>query len=260
LRNRDQRTGNAAQDVASAYNDAWWDWGTNVVGTRRTSLVIDPKDGRIPPLKPELEKREGGRGFGGGGPLPAGPEAFPLSERCIVGFNSGPPMNPSSYNNNVHLFQTAGTVALLNEMVHNARIVPLDGRPHLPDTLRQWIGDSRGRWEGDTLVVETRNFDPKMVSVPGAAFRGSLEHLHLVERFSRPNFDTLIYQYTFNNPATYTRPWTVEIAMSRSEEPVYEYACHEGNYAMVNMLAGARAQEKTPAAERTPGAIGRSPQ
>jgi hypothetical protein len=144
-------------------------------------------------------------------------------------------MLPSAYNNNVQIAQTNDTVLLLNEMIHNARIVPLDGRPH--GRLLQWVGDSRGRWQGDTLVVDTINFSV-------ANFRGASPQMHLVERFTRRDADTLIYEFTVEDPSTWSRPWTVQLPMSKSDEPMFEYACHEGNYAMEGMLSGARAKEK----------------
>jgi hypothetical protein len=153
-------------------------------------------------------------------------------------------MNPSAYNNNMQLFQVPGYVVILNEMVHDARIVPLDGRPHLPENIRQWRGDSRGHWEGDTLVVERTNFTDK------TSFRRSGENMHLVERFTRIDADTLLYEYTMDDPESFTRSWTAVFPMRKTEAPIFEYACHEGNYSMSNLLAGARAQEKA-AAEAT---------
>jgi hypothetical protein len=145
-------------------------------------------------------------------------------------------MTPGAYNNNVQLFQSAGYVVILNEMVHDARIVPLDGRPH--GNVRQWLGDSRGRWEGDTLVVDTTNF------LRGTSLAGSTANMHLVERFTRVEADTLLYEYTVDDPSTWTKPWTAQLSMKKSQEQIFEYACHEGNYGMENMLAGARVQEK----------------
>jgi hypothetical protein len=224
----------ATTDVALAYNDFWWDRGTKVVGTKRTSLILDPPDGKIPPLTPEGTKRlaalDAARERSAEGPEDRG-----VGERCILGFNSGPPMAPAAYNQNVHLVQTRDHVVLLNEMVHNARIVPLDTRPH--GRIRQWVGDSRGHWEGDTLVVDTRNF------YNVTAFRGSSPNLHLIERFTRVDADVLLYEFTVDDPTTWTKPWTAQIPMIRTEGPIFEYACHEGNYAMVGLLRGARAVE-----------------
>ena len=210
----------------------WLDRGTTVASTRRTSLVVDPPDGRIPSLTPEVEKRRvAARAVS---LLAAGPEDRSLVDRCIVGFNAGPPMTPGPYLNHVQVFQSPGYVALLPEM-GDARIVPMDGGPH--GTLRQWAGDSRGRWEGNTLVVDTTNARVFMRSRSSAT-------LHLVERFTRVNADSLLYEVTVEDPTTWTRPWTFEVPMMSSEGPLYEYACHEGNYAMANILSAARAQEK----------------
>ena len=224
----------ATTDVALAYNDFWWDRGTKVVGTKRTSLILDPPDGKIPPLTPEGTKRLAALDAARERPA-EGPEDRGVGERCILGFNSGPPMAPAAYNQNVHLVQTRDHVVLLNEMVHNARIVPLDTRPHGP--IRQWVGDSRGHWEGDTLVVDTRNF------YNVTAFRGSSPNLHLIERFTRVDADILLYEFTVDDPTTWTKPWTAQIPMIRTDGPIFEYACHEGNYAMVGLLRGARAVE-----------------
>jgi len=170
--------------------------------------------------------------------LAQGPEDRPLSERCIVRPNSGPPMTPTGYNNNIQLVQAPGHVVIFNEQIHDARIVPMDGRPHLPQNVQQWMGDSRGHWEGDTLVVETTNFSSK------ATFRGSGENLRLVERFTRTDPDTLLYEFTVNDPQSFARSWTGQIPMKRSHETMFEYACHEGNYSMFTTLSGARALEK----------------
>lgn len=168
-----------------------------------------------------------------------------MSERCILGNNAGPPLLPDVYNNLIQLFQTADHVVILNEMIHDVRIVPLDGRAHLPTSIRQWMGDSRGRWDGDTLIVETTNFTDKTgyLSNIHDAY-GTGETLHLTERFRRVDEGTLFYEYTVNDPATFTRPFTVELSMRKSRGHIYEYACHEGNYGLYNQLNGARVQEK----------------
>ena len=220
-----------------SYNQFWFDSGTKVIATKRTSLVVDPPDGRIPPLTPEAKQRAAARAAIPPHP-PAGPEDLNLATRCILGFNAGPPMAPGAYNNNVQLFQTPGYVALLNEMVNDARIVPLDGRPHLPQNIRQWRGDSRGHWEGNTLVVDTTNFRDE------TNFRGASRNVHVVERFTRVGADTLLYQFTVDDPMTWTRPWSAAVPMRKTEDPIFEYACHEGNYGMFNILTGARAEEK----------------
>jgi hypothetical protein len=231
------------EDLASAYNEFWWDRGSKVVSTRRTSIVIDPADGRIPALTPQAQNRMAALNKANER-LAEGPEDRPLSERCIVRPNSGPPMTPTGYNNNFQLVQAPGYVVIFNEQIHDARVVPMDGRPHLPQTVRQWMGDSRGHWEGDTLVVDTTNFTDK------ANFRGSGENLHLVERFTRSDPNTLLYEFTVNDPQSFTRSWTGQIPMKRTQEPMYEYACHEGNYSMFTTLTGARALEKSEAAKR----------
>jgi hypothetical protein len=224
-------------DLERAYNDFWWDFGKKIVGTKRTSLVVDPPDGRIPALTPEAQQRADARREARERAA-VGPEDRGVGERCLLGFNSGPPMAPSAYNNNVHIFQTRDHVVILNEMVHNARIIPLDRRPHISQNIRQWVGDSRGHWEGDTLVVDTTNF------LGETAFNNSSQNLHLVERFTRVDRDTLVYEFTVDDPTTWTRPWTAQIPMTKSTDLMYEYACHEGNYGMMNLLSAARAVEK----------------
>ena len=235
------------------YNEFWYDRGTTLVGNKRTALIIDPADGRLPPLSPGAREQIGSAGedlaerrpvrYRAGGIGADGPEDRGLGERCLLGFNSGPPILPSAYNNNVMLFQTPAYVVILNEMVHDARIVPLDRPAHLRDSIRQWMGDARGHWDGDTLVVETANFTAKTPSfnptITSAVGTGLT--LTLTERFHRVDAETLLYEYTIDDPATFVRPFTVAIPMQRSEQPIFEYACHEGNYGMRNMLAGARA-------------------
>ena len=238
------------------YNQFWMDFGTNIIGTRRTSLIVDPPDGRIPDLAPAAKRRQTAlaaarEGVGDDVPRPgAWVEDVPVSVRCIVGFNSGPPMYPAAYNNNVQLFQIPGYVAIFNEMGPAVRMVPLDGRPHLPQDVRQWLGDSRGRWDGDTLVVETTNFlrETAFGRYAGSVGRlgGSGPNIHLIERFTRIDADTLLYEATVEDETTWVRPWTYAIPMRRSDAAVYEYACHEGNYGLVNILAGAlREAEET---------------
>ncbi len=230
--NQDRRDGAGTDaDVARAYNDFWWDRGTRVVETRQTSLVVDPPDGRVPALTQEGRQRaaeRAARGFDSW-------EDRSLWERCIT---RGLPMVPGPYNNNYQILQTPGYVVILHEMIHDARIIPLDGRPHIGQQIRQWFGDARGRWEGDTLVVDTTNFTDK------ANYRGSTSGLHLVERFRRIDADTVAYSFTIDDPITFTSKWTVSMPMAKSDEQIYEYACHEGTYGMVNLLKGARVQEK----------------
>ena len=232
------------------YNNFWFDRGAGVVDDRRTSLIVDPPDGRLPETRPGVEEQGDGAEpawpvrIRVGGIGSDGPEDRGVAERCLLGFNTGPPIVPGGYNQNIQIFQTADHVVILHEMVHDSRIVPLDGRAPLPDDLRQWLGSSRGRWEGDTLVVETTNFTANTASFNPSVVQsiGSGETLHLVERFSRIDADTLLYEYTVDDPATFTRPFTVALPMKRGSE-MFEYACHEGNYGMQNLLSGARAEE-----------------
>ena len=228
------------------YNEFWYDRGTALVEDKRTSLIVDPPDGKIPPLTAEAEKRAAARQeYRRDHPADSW-EDRGLGDRCVVGFNAGPPMVPSAYNNNVQLFQTADYVVILNEMIHNARIVPLDDRPH--GTIHQWVGDSRGHWEGRTLVVETTNLNGK------ASFRGSSPSLRVIERFTRVNPDTITYEFTLEDPETWTGPWTAVVPMTKTEGPMFEYACHEGNYSMEGILGGARALERASAETETSGA------
>ena len=241
--NRDIPT---ATDVAYAYNDFWWDWGSEIARTRRTSLVTDPPDGRIPALTPEGEKRRAAREAYRSMHLADDPEDRLLRERCIVWSGNGdqgagPPMLPSAYNNNFQLVQTADHVLLLKEMVHETRVIPLDGRPPLHDGVRQWLGSARGRWEGDTLVVETANFTHK------THFRGTSEHMRLTERFTRVADDILLYEFTVEDPVALTRPWTAQIPTVRLDGLIYEFACHETNRGMMGILSGARARERAAA-------------
>ena len=237
-----------------AYNHYWVDQGARVVEDQRTSLIVDPPTGRLPALQPGVEMLTLSLSEDLGGTLPVRVRAAGigtdshedrgLAERCLLGFNSGPPIVPAGYNQNIQLFQTSDYVVILHEMVHDARIVPLDGRDHLPAGIRQWMGDSRGYWDGDTLVVETTNFTDKTASFnPSVAqAAGTGTHLHLTERFSLAGEDTLLYEYTVDDPTTFTRPFTAALPMSRGNL-MFEYACHEGNYGLYNMLAGARAQD-----------------
>jgi hypothetical protein len=236
--NKDRRDGTAEADVGRAYNDFWWDSGTKVVKTRRTSLVVDPPNGKIPPMLPAARERQQERTSANRGHEFDGPENRPLPERCLILQGAGPPITPTAYNNNVQIVQGDGYVALLIEMGHETRIIPTDGRPHLPSTVRLWKGDPRGHWEGDTLVVETTNFSSKN------SFRGASDNMKLIERFRRLDAETLMYQFTVDDPATWARPWTVEIPVTKSQGQLFEYACHEGNYGMAGALAGARKEER----------------
>ena len=221
-------------DVGAAYNEVWWDYGKELTEDNRTALIVAPPDGKIPYKPGEREKVTSrfGRIYG---TVPAGPEDRSLWERCIT---LGVPRLSGTYNNNFQLFQTAGHVVILNEMIHDARIIPLDGGSHVGQDIQQWLGDSRGHWDGDTLVVDTTNFTDK------TNFSGSGENLHLVERFTRVNAETLLYEVTVDDTTTFTSPWTFALPMTKNVGLVYEYACHEGNYGMTNLLKGARAEDK----------------
>ena len=235
----DGRQRGTAADVSRAYNDFWYDRGTRVAGTRQSSIVVDPPSGRVPPMTADGQARAAERTAARRQRGPAdGPEDRGLAERCLVGFNAGPPLTPSAYNNNIQIVQTRDYVMIMTEMVHDARIVPLDGRPRLPSTSRVWLGASHGRWDGDTLVVETTNFSDKNL------YRGATGNMRLVERFSRSAEGTLLYEFTVNDPATWTRPWTGRIPLERINEQIYEYACHEANYGMEGILKGTRAEER----------------
>ena len=226
-----ERQGNRATIVGGP---DWWD--EVHLANRRTSLIVDPPNGRIPPLTPEAQKRaaalaqarERADSF----------EDLGLNVRCLQ-WASGPPMLPFIFNNNVQLFQTREYVTIYNEMLHTTRMVPLDGRPH--GTIRQWMGDSRGHWEGSTLVVDTVNFNDK------ASFRGSDQNLHLVEHFTRTGRDTIEYQFTVEDPTIWTQSWTAVIPMHVTAGPIYEFACHEGNARSIEgILGSSRAEEKEP--------------
>jgi hypothetical protein len=231
-------------DVARAYNNAWYDRGSKVGKTRRTSLILDPPDGRIPPLTPEAQQRMADRAKARNLHPADGPEDRALNERCILNNTTGPPMLPGPYNNNYQLVQTPGAVLIFTEMIHDTRIIPMDGRAHLPQSIRLWKGDSIGHWEGDTLVVDTTNFTDQ------TNFRGAGENLHLVERFTRVDADTLRYEFTVDDPRSFTRAWTAAIDSAKTEGPILEYACHEGNYGMRNLLSAARAEEKKAAGNK----------
>ena len=220
------------------YNNFWLDQGTRAVGTRRTSLIIDPPNGRVPDLTPSGQERaDASRAYRSEHPADSWLDRT-TSDRCLLGFNAGPPLSPGGYNQNLQVFQTPDHVVLLTEMVHTVRVVPLDGRPSLGDQFRLWSGDARGHWEGDTLVVETANFNL------GRRWRNTTASLTLVERFTRVDADTLEYEYTVTDPETWTSPWTASIPLQRTEVPMFEYACHEGNLSMDGILAGQRAQDR----------------
>jgi hypothetical protein len=236
----DGRTPDDARTTPSVHPPWWLDYGRKVVGTRRSSLIVDPPDGRIPPLTPDAAGRQEALRAAAQQHGPSdNAENRTLWERCVTrGLPEG--MLPAAYNNNIKIIQSPGVVVILMEMIHDARIIPLDGRPHLPSNIRRWLGDSRVRWDGETLVVETANFPDKV------SFRGASSHLRMVERFTRIDADMLDYRFTLEDPTTWTRPWTVSLPMTRSPEEVYEYACHEGNYGLENILRNARAGEPPP--------------
>jgi hypothetical protein len=239
----DGRGSDGRTDVDRAYGQAWWEYGSKVVGTRRTSLVIDPADGRIPALTPDGERRAldkrglwTANGDYEGGARGNSLDSYadrPLQERCLGWTVTGPPMIPGAYNNNLAIYQNADHVVVINEMVHEHRIIPLDGRPQVASPIRLWMGSSRGRWDGDTLVVTSANFRPMV-------FRSTSDRFKLTEKFLRVDADTLLYEFTVDDPLTWVKPWTVQFPMNRMNEPVYEYACHEGNYSLPNILKGAR--------------------
>ena len=207
----------------------------------RTSLVIDPPDGRIPALTPSAEQTQREIAAHREAHPADGPEDRGLSERCV---NFGVPKLFAGYNSYRQIVQTPGYVAIYHEMAHDVRLIPLNGRPHIKDSTRQWNGDPRSHWDGDTLVVETTNFSSKS---DFNFLSGPVENLHLVERYTRVGPDTLEYEVTITDPATWTRPWTVSIPLKRSNDAIFEYACHEGNYGMEGILAGHRAQERAAA-------------
>jgi hypothetical protein len=246
--NIDRRPDDPQQDVNLAYQNFFLDRGTELAlvdGTRRTSLIVDPPDGRIPPRTATADAR-GGRGFTADAAENAAGrgsydnvEERPLSERCLLSFgsSSGPPMLPVLYNNHYQFVQTGDYLMILVEMDHDARIIRMN-TPHFPASIRRWMGDSVGHWDGDTLVVDTTNFTAK------TRFQGSTENLHVVERFTRVDPSTILYRVTMDDPATWTRPWTAEIPFRLTAEPIYEYACHEGNYALGDIMRGARLLER----------------
>jgi hypothetical protein len=220
-----------AEGGVLSYNEFWYERGIELTSDKRTSLITDPAEGRLPWKEDAREARAVRRlnlrnGFA---------DHYTdrsLADRCLLGFNSGPPMTSGAYNNNVLIVQTPGYVTIFNEMVHNVRIIPLDGSEH--GGVRQWVGDSRGYWDGDTLVIETVNFRGE------TAARGSSADTHLIERFRRLDLDTVAYEFTFTDENNFTRPWTASMPLRRTEGPLFEYACHEGNIGMHGIMAGAR--------------------
>lgn len=238
------RTIDDAGSVGS-YNDAWFDRGNSIVPTLRTSLVIEPSNGRIPPFTPEAQRQyERNLAYAEMHPADSPEDRF-LTERCIVFGGGAAPMFPEPYNNNYYIVQTPDYVTLMAELNHEVRIIPIDGRPHFPDRIRQWVGDSRGHWDGDTLVVETTNQRPNR-HFYGVQLLNSImsEDFRVVERFTRTSIDQIRYRATVYDPAVFAEPWTVEIFMHPQEGPMVEYACHEGNYGLRGLLSAARAEER----------------
>jgi hypothetical protein len=230
-----------SQGGVLSYNEFWYERGSQVTEDRRTSLIVDPPDGRIP-FTAATRARNAEQTARNNSSFADSYEDRSLGDRCLIGFNSGPPMISSTYNNNVQIFQTPGYVVIFNEMIHDARIIPTDGRPH--GTVPRWTGDSRGRWEGDTLVVETINFRRE------TSLSGSSAATRLVERFTRVDPKTVRYEFTVTDPTTYTRPWTAVMPLRAIDELLYEYACHEGNYGLRGILGAARARDKAEAAKQ----------
>jgi hypothetical protein len=234
----DRRDGGAQTDVGRSYNEFWRDRGNNLVADRRTSLIVDPPDGKIPPLTREAQKRVESTQTWMRDHATDGPEGRSQAERCLAWTTAGPPMLPGPYNNDTQIVQGPGYVVILSEMIHDARVIPLDGRPHVRSDIREWMGDSRGHWDGGTLVVDTTNFSSEY------SFRGSDTNLHLTERFTRVSPEVIQYEFTVDDPTAFTKAWTARVPLNKTTERVYEYACHEGNYALTDILAGARAAEK----------------
>jgi hypothetical protein len=217
--------------------------GQSTIATSvRTSLIVGP-DGRVPALLPEAAKRQAAKQAVNRGHEFDGPENRGLAERCILWGNEGPPMLPQGYNSNLQIVQGKGYVAITQEMIHDTRMIPTDGSPHVDPSVKLLFGDSRGHWEGNTLVVDTTNFSGV------TAFRGSGEKLHVIEKFTRTDADNVLYQFTVDDPETWSKPWSGEVTMSKIDGPLFEYACTEGNYGMRNNLSGARAAEKQTAAK-----------
>lgn len=238
--NRDRRDGDAETDVARAYNELFFDQGehmSRIDGRIPSSIIVDPPDGRIPALTAEGKARADRiREYARLHPADRAQDRS-LTERCIYWATAGPPMLPGPYNNLYQIYQTHDHFMILSEMIHESRIVPLDHRPHIDPSIREWTGDSRGHWEGNTLVIETTNFNGK------TRFRGSSENLKVTERLTRVDAKTIVYRFTIDDPSTFTKPWTGELPLTAAAGPIFEYACHEGNQALIDILSGARAQD-----------------
>jgi hypothetical protein len=233
----EERAKRVEQNDETHYNNAEWlaTEKPKTLSSRRTSLIFDPPDGLIPPLTPDAQKRAAARR------AQAGFDSYetrPAQERCIVWTHEGPPMTPAPYNDIMQVMQMPGYVIIYRELATAPRIIPIGSKPHLPEQIRNWAGHSVGRWDGDTLVVDTTNFNEK------AAIQGSGSGLHVIERFTRISADRIQYQVTLEDPGTWTKPWSVDIPMMATEGRLYEYACHEGNYGLPNILSGARFAER----------------
>ena len=257
---RDRRDGPAELDLSRAYNESWFDRGQHLGSNRRTSRIVDPPNGRFPAFTPAALKKNQEMHAWLDQHAYDGPETRSLYDRCLVSSQSGPPFLPANYNNYYQIAQGPGVVGILSEMGHQMRMIPLarglaKQPPRLPPGVTQWSGDSVGRWEGETLLIETANFRATGQNRFAVQYDGMTdENLRVTERLTRTGPNTLIYRATVADPTVYTEPWTVEIPMEKTKSPVYEYACHEGNYAMAGILAGARAedaraQEKTASAK-----------
>jgi hypothetical protein len=255
---RDRRDGGNAADVARAYNEHWMDpRRLEILNDRRTALIMDPPEGRIPPLVPLSPERQKANQeaaarvarFNAG--LPLSHEEFTPAVRGIIRTDL-PPYLGTIYNNTAQIFQSPGYVVIVQEMIHSARIIPMDGRPHINQNLRQWLGDTRGRWEGNTLVVETRNFRRDR----GAVYRNANpDTFRIVERFTRTGPETLAYEFTVSDPTTWTRPWTAMVPWTKTNDHLFEYTTHEDNYDLVHLLVGARVREAR--GEKVPEPSGR---
>jgi hypothetical protein len=250
--NRDRRDGSAEADLGRAYNDAWYDRGAHLASDLRTSRLIDPPNGRFPAMTPTAAKKYKEMHAWLAEHANDGPETRALPDRCLVFSQSGPPFLPGNYNNLYQIVQAPGVAVIVSEMGHQARAIPLtngrEGRPWPPQSVLQWAGVSTGHWEGETLVIETRNFRVSDQSRFGVQYDGmSDENLRVTERLTRTGPNTITYRATVVDPAVYTQLWTVEFPMEKTESTMYEYACHEGNYGLAGILSGARAQERAAA-------------
>jgi hypothetical protein len=242
-KNNEEPPADAPRRGTGTYNTFYREFGTRTVATLRTSIVTDPADGRIPQLTPaaaEIRRQRSERQNN-----PEGAEDMGLQDRCLAFSTTGPPMLPYSYNSNYQIVETRNAIVIHSEMIHDARIVHLDGRPHLPPAIRTWNGDSIGRWDGNTLVVDTTNFNDAggFYGQAGGNF-GWDRNLHVIERFRLIDANTLLYQFEIDDPTAFTQSWKGELTMTRSSGAIYEYACHEANYSLPSMLRAYRAAER----------------